>query len=45
VMHSYSAGLALAEKIIKNRYETFDAEILSGTRFNSGQLIEERLII
>ncbi len=45
VMHSYSAGQALAEKIVKDRYETVDAEILSSERFETGKFIQENLII
>ncbi len=46
VMHSYSAGLALAEKIVKGRYESCPrVEVLSGSRFESGKLIRENLII
>jgi glycine/D-amino acid oxidase-like deaminating enzyme len=45
VMHSYSAGLALAELIVKGRYETVDALILSGARFETGKLVHEGLVI
>jgi len=45
VMHSWAAGLALAEKIVRGRYETFDCEILSAKRFETGALIRENLVI
>ncbi len=45
VMHSYGAGLALAERIIKGRYETLDAAQLAGARFETGQWIRENLVI
>jgi glycine/D-amino acid oxidase-like deaminating enzyme len=45
VMHSYSAGMALAERIIGGRYETLDVSVLSASRFDTGQLIRENLII
>jgi sarcosine oxidase subunit beta len=45
VMHSYSAGMALAEKIVNGRYDSIDAGQLSGSRFESGQLIRENLVI
>ncbi len=45
IMHSYSAGLLLAEKIIKGSYQTLDAELLNGSRFKDGKLIRESLII
>ena len=45
VMHSYAAGLALAERIVHGRYETLDAEELAGRRFVTGKLIHESQII
>jgi sarcosine oxidase subunit beta len=45
VMHSYSAGLVLAEKMVHGEYQTIDAEPLSGARFEKGRLIKENLII
>jgi glycine/D-amino acid oxidase-like deaminating enzyme len=45
VMHSYSAGMALAEKIVQGRFETLDASSLSALRFETGKLIHENLII
>lgn len=45
VMHSYSAGQALAELMLKGRYESVDATILSGKRFETGQLLREGLVI
>ncbi len=45
VMHSYAAGLALAEEIIFGRSKTVDISQLSGKRFEAGQLIRENLVI
>ena len=45
VMHSYSAGLLVAEKMLTGRYQTLDAEILSGSRFEEGRSVSENLII
>jgi glycine/D-amino acid oxidase-like deaminating enzyme len=45
VLHCYAAGLALAERILKGRYVTFDASPLSGNRFNSGKLVRETAVI
>jgi glycine/D-amino acid oxidase-like deaminating enzyme len=45
VMHSYSAGKALAEHMIYGKFLTVDAEVLSANRFQSGQLIHENLVI
>ena len=45
VMHSYGAGLALAERIVHGRYETMDLTELAGKRFESGRLVKESLVI
>lgn len=45
VMHSYAAGLALAELVVKGKYETVDASVLSAKRFETGELIREGLVI
>jgi sarcosine oxidase subunit beta len=45
VMHSYSAGLVLAEKIKTGKYQTLDVSILNGNRFAKGALIHETQII
>jgi glycine/D-amino acid oxidase-like deaminating enzyme len=45
VMHCHAAGIALAEIITKNRYETIDAAPLSAERFQSGQLVRESAVI
>jgi FAD-dependent oxidoreductase domain-containing protein 1 len=45
VMHSYAAGLCLAERIVKGRYETFDAEVFSGARFAAGREVRESAVI
>lgn len=45
VMHSHAAGRVLAEKIVQGRYELVDAEPLSGSRFETGRLVHENLII
>ncbi len=44
-MHSYAAGLALAEKMVSGRYLTIDARPLDCTRFDGGQLLHEGLVI
>jgi glycine/D-amino acid oxidase-like deaminating enzyme len=44
-MHSYGAGLALAEKIVRNRYETVDAGVFSAGRFSTGELLHEQAVI
>ncbi len=44
-MHSYAAGLLLAEKIVRNRYETLDGDVFSAARFNSGRLLREQAVI
>ncbi|HUP56344.1 MAG TPA: FAD-binding oxidoreductase [Bdellovibrionota bacterium] len=45
VMHSYAAGLCLAERIAKGRYETFDADAFSGARFAAGREVRESAVI
>jgi glycine/D-amino acid oxidase-like deaminating enzyme len=45
VMHSYAAGRVLAEKIVTGRYELVDAEPLSASRFETGRLVHENLVI
>jgi glycine/D-amino acid oxidase-like deaminating enzyme len=45
LMHSYAAGRALAEKMVKGRSEIVDIEPLSAGRFETGRLIHENLII
>lgn len=45
VMHSYSAGQALAERIVKGRYETLDVSQLSAARFDTGRVIRENWVI
>lgn len=38
-MQSYGVGIALAELIVKGRFETLDLQTLSGSRFQKGQSI------
>jgi FAD-dependent oxidoreductase domain-containing protein 1 len=49
VMQSYSAGLAISERIIKGKYETLDLNCLSADRFRGDgkkrELLHENLII
>lgn len=45
LMHSYAAGLLLAELIVGGKYETFDAKPLWAGRFETGQMIRENLVI
>jgi glycine/D-amino acid oxidase-like deaminating enzyme len=44
-MHSYAAGLALAEKIVKGRFETIDASCFEAGRFERGELLREHAVI
>ena len=44
-MHSYAAGLALAERIVTGRYQTIDLGPLSGGRFSRGESVRETLVI
>lgn len=44
-MHSYAAGLALAELMVRGRYETLDLTPMSGARFESGRLLHETAVI
>ena len=44
-MHSYGAGQVLAERIVRNRYETLDAGVFSAERFATGALLHERAVI
>lgn len=39
VMQSYAVGIALAELMVKGRYETLDLNELSGDRFANGRMI------
>ncbi|MBL7716813.1 MAG: FAD-binding oxidoreductase [Bdellovibrionales bacterium] len=45
VMHSYSVGLGLAEKMAKGKYLTLDLQPFSRDRFLSGNLIPEGAVI
>jgi glycine/D-amino acid oxidase-like deaminating enzyme len=45
VMQSYSAGLALAELMVDGRFQAVDATQLNGSRFETGELIHETLVI
>jgi glycine/D-amino acid oxidase-like deaminating enzyme len=44
-MHSFAAGRALAELLTAGRFETIDVSILTGRRFETGQLVHEGLVI
>jgi hypothetical protein len=39
------AGLLLAEKIVKGRYETLDASCFAASRFARGELLREHAVI
>ncbi|VAX29420.1 hypothetical protein MNBD_NITROSPIRAE01-405 [hydrothermal vent metagenome] len=45
VMQSYAAGRALAELILQGDYQGIDLSVLSGKRFQSGQLLSEGMLI
>ena len=45
VMHAHAAGLALAELIVRGRYETIDASQLAGSRFAQGREVRESAVI
>lgn len=45
VMHSYAAGRALAELMAHGRFQTLDSSMLAGSRFETGRLIRETLVI
>lgn len=45
VMHSHAVGLAIAERVARGRYESWDASPLSAERFPAGRLLKESLVI
>ncbi|HYB90713.1 MAG TPA: FAD-dependent oxidoreductase, partial [Candidatus Binataceae bacterium] len=45
VMQSYGAGQALADLIVKGRYDRFDASALARSRFDRDALVFEELHI
>jgi glycine/D-amino acid oxidase-like deaminating enzyme len=45
VMHSHSAGLAIAELMLQGKYSTLDVSELSATRFQVGREVRETAII
>jgi sarcosine oxidase len=44
-MHSPAAGLLLAERMVRGRFETLDVEELNGDRFERGALVAENAVI
>ncbi len=44
-MHSFAAGLVLAEMMVHGRFETIDASCFSGDRFARGELLKEHAVI
>jgi FAD-dependent oxidoreductase domain-containing protein 1 len=45
LMHCHAAGIALAELITRERFETIDVSVLSADRFAAGKLIHESAVI
>lgn len=45
VMHSYSAGVSLAELMVDGKYSSLDVSSLSGSRFHEGREVRESLVI
>jgi len=45
IMHSPSAGRAVAEMIVRGRSESVDVEALSLERFARGELIHETMVL
>jgi sarcosine oxidase subunit beta len=44
-MHSYAAGLGIAELMVDGKYRTVDFSPLAGDRFSRGELFRESLVI